>query len=67
MIKITNDKGETVTAVGAEGSDERIKCEYPAMMERAKGFLFWYGTKPYDEQIALKLVRFALKEKERNI
>ena len=35
MIK--NDLGETVWAVGAPGSIERIKCEYPNLIEHLNG------------------------------
>ena len=36
MNKTLNDKGETVIAIGAPGSPERIKIEYPNLIEKLK-------------------------------
>lgn len=42
MNHLFNDRGQRVIAVGAPGSRERVKCEYPALIEeltalRARG------------------------------
>ena len=34
MNHVRNDRGQLVTAVGAPGSEERLRCEYPALIER---------------------------------
>lgn len=36
MNTVTNDKGETVLAVGAPGSLERVKVEWPALINKIK-------------------------------
>lgn len=33
MNKITNEKGEIVTAIGSDGSPARMKCKYPLQID----------------------------------
>lgn len=39
---IVNDRGETVLAVGAPGSDARFEVQYPSLIEKAKAILTKY-------------------------
>ena len=41
MNYITNDKGESVIAVGAPGSIARVKAKYPALIYRVKKTGTW--------------------------
>lgn len=64
MLKTINDKGETVTAIGAEGSDARIQCEYPALCERIDNFFVAHRKHYLNDQFVFDIARFCIQEKQ---
>lgn len=57
MNYIVNDRGKTVVAEGSPGSDMRIKCEYPGLIDRLNS-LFWEGNYPGNRvDLAIEAIR----------
>ena len=62
---VKNDKGESVIAIGAPGSIERVKVEYPGLIEDINNYLetintddvFPEATAKGDKDIILQLIR----------
>lgn len=51
MNKILNDRGQLVLAVGAPGSIERAKIEYPALIDTLNTF-YWASGCTYSKYMA---------------
>ena len=60
MNYIKNDKGLFVTAIGAPGSIERVKCEWPGLIERLNDLYDKNKGRPSRNiQKAFKMIRDA--------
>jgi hypothetical protein len=57
---VKNDRGEFVTAIGAPGSEARVRVEYPALVEKLNK-IYWqcYETYGKGQDIAIEAIREA--------
>lgn len=58
---LTNDKGETIIACGAEGSQARMFCQYPKLIQHLKESPLVRNDKVYFKEY-LKSFNFSLME-----
>jgi len=60
MNHIINDKNESVIAIGAPGSFERVKVEFPALIEKLNN-LYWACYECYGHSVdeAVEIIRTA--------
>lgn len=60
MNSVTNDRGETVIAVGAPGSYARVVCERPKLIADIAQLIFDSGIKGRAEQNAVMIAAVEL-------
>lgn len=59
MNYITDDRGNTVVAVGMPGSQARLAVQYPKLIERLN-YIFWEGNYPGNRiDLAIEEIRKA--------